>query len=344
MLTWYYFRVLRRISLYTLTFTCLVLFSAAPLVTRAQSEPLGDSQAEGSGQFITCSGTTCSACDLVSLANNVVDWLIAFLAVLFAVIMVVAGFRLVTSGGNQSAMENAKSSLTNGLIGFLIVLGAWLAIDTLMRALVGDSGQINGATPWSEIQCWTQNTPRVVQFAADEDRSNFYSSGTGVAGSAGGGQCTELASGPCSAGTLAPYFGTRAVDASILCSKESGGAPIESKTDLCSDGKSFSGGLFQINIISEADKIPGCVKSELVENPGLGNGGIGDCAVPRVTSSKGVTYCPRRECKIKSDAMYATCMQAVRVQSVNLQVAQKLFEARGFQPWQISRDFCKIPN
>ena len=152
-----------------------------------------------------------------------------------------------------------------------------------------------------------------------------------------------MPSGPCSVANLQKYFGVRADEASRICNKESGGAPIKSGTDICADGKSFSGGLFQINIISEADKIPGCVKSELVKNPNLSDGGIGGCATARVTSSNGITYCPKRQCEFKSEAMYNTCMRAVTVQSVNLSVAKKLFDARGFQPWVNSSRACNIP-
>lgn len=313
-------------------------FLVFPTVTEAQSAPY---VATDMG-FVPCEGTMCSACHFIELGNRIIDWLIGVLALLFAVIMIVSGFRLVTSGGNQSAKEGAKSSLTNALIGFLIVLAAWLVVDTVMRALLGGSGQINGATPWSQIECWKQREAGIVEYKADDQ--NFYTTGVGVAGGAGGGQCTELSSGPCSTQNLQKYFGGRAAEASRICNKESGGAPIESQTDKCADGKSFSGGYFQINIISEADKIPGCVKSELVVNPNLSDGGIGGCAVARVTSSNGIRYCPRRQCEFKSNAMYNKCMSAAREYGVNLAVAKRLFDARGFQPWVNSRNACGISN
>ena len=152
----------------------LGVFSASlllPDVTHAQLNPIdADTQINTSDRgFIPCSGVTCSACDLVSLANTISDWLIGFLATVFAVVIVVAGIRLATSGGNESAKSAAKSMLTNALIGFLIVLGAWLLIDTVLRALVGDSGQVSGR-PWGQIECWDQVTSQVVNF--DEDETN----------------------------------------------------------------------------------------------------------------------------------------------------------------------------
>ena len=66
----------------------------------------------------------CQACYAVELVNNVVSWLVMILGVIAAILIVVAGARLVTSGGNASAMEAAKSSMSNLIIGYIIVLSA----------------------------------------------------------------------------------------------------------------------------------------------------------------------------------------------------------------------------
>jgi len=103
-----------------------------------------------------CEGTTCSACHIAVLANTLIDWLIGVILVLFAVLVVVAGFGLVTAQGNPAAVTDAKSKFTNAFIGLLIVLSAWIVVDTLMRALVGGSGEIKGFGPWSSIECGSQ--------------------------------------------------------------------------------------------------------------------------------------------------------------------------------------------
>lgn len=105
-----------------------------------------------------CDGPTCSACHLVELGNRLIKWLIGIVVILFAVLAVWAGFGLVTSGGNPSALQDAKSRFTNAFIGLLIVLSAWLLVDTLMRGIVnGADGEIAGYGPWSEVQCATQS-------------------------------------------------------------------------------------------------------------------------------------------------------------------------------------------
>jgi hypothetical protein len=125
---------------------------ASPPAGAGSSPPVS---AYGAGGFVTCSGLDCSVCNLVDMANEVIKWLIAILFIVFAILLFIAGWKLVTSVGNPSAMSDAKAKITNAIIGILIVLTAWLIIDTFVRALVGDTGQINGLL-WTDIQCHEQ--------------------------------------------------------------------------------------------------------------------------------------------------------------------------------------------
>jgi len=121
--------------------------------------------------FVPCSGVDCSFCDLVTMANTVIIWLFGMIAMIFVFLMIVAGVGLVTSGGNQSELESAKSKFTNAIIGVIIVLSAWLLVDTIMRAMITD-GEMVGWGPWSEIQCMEQVEPYV-------DLNTGHSGGTG---------------------------------------------------------------------------------------------------------------------------------------------------------------------
>jgi len=129
-----------------------------------------------------CDGTICSACHLTELANRLIQWLIGVVVMLFAVLAVWAGFGLVTSGGNPSALQDAKSRFTNAFIGLLIVLSAWILVDTLMRGIVnGTDGDITGYGPWSEIQCATQSaattTPGTLDIEIIEEETALIDAG-----------------------------------------------------------------------------------------------------------------------------------------------------------------------
>lgn len=119
--------------------------------------PTSVASAVGFGGFVTCDGATCGLCNLVEMIDLIIGWLFLVIFLIFAVIMFIAGWGLVTSGGNSSALNDAKTKFQNALIGLLIVMAAWLLIDTIMKGLMkGANGSIDGWGPWSQVQCQTQ--------------------------------------------------------------------------------------------------------------------------------------------------------------------------------------------
>lgn len=103
---------------------------------------------------VGCTGANCTMCHLVSLGNALILWLIGILFVLFGVVAVIAGFKLVTSAGNPAGKQAAKDRIINALIGIIIVLAAWMIVDTIMQYLDGGTIEYNSnAMPWNRIEC-----------------------------------------------------------------------------------------------------------------------------------------------------------------------------------------------
>ena len=154
---------------------CLSIF--LPLTTFAQGTQYDtfntpnispDGVIEGKG-FIPCSGTTCSPCDLIVLFNTVLKWFLTISFLIFAIVALVAGIKLVTQG-NPGALADAKKSFTNAFIGLIIILSAFLIVDTLMRYLVRDGGDIEGYGPWQKVACATQSEAKTEKglFGGDD--------------------------------------------------------------------------------------------------------------------------------------------------------------------------------
>ncbi len=124
--------------------------------------------------LVPCGGPSepsCGTCEVIAMGNTLITSLIGVLFVVFAIIVVYAGMGLVTSGGNPAAKTAAKSKLTNALIGFIIVLAAWLLVDTIMRGLLtGGDGKIDG-TLWSRVECAVQATTGSGVAVVDEEYS-----------------------------------------------------------------------------------------------------------------------------------------------------------------------------
>ena len=285
----------------------------------------------GPGGFVPCEGTECSACDLVTLIQRLLVWLIGIIFVIFAVLLAVAGFGLVTSGGNQTALSDAKSKFTNALIGIVIVLAAWLMVDTLMRAILpGDTGTISGWGPWMEVQCFEQTYARPYSFGRyalevdNPDGTFASSSGAGPLGS-----CDVAGSGPCSESALqAAGFGPHAAAAAQIAGAESGCNPnAESRTDTTTDGRTFSVGTWQINIAA---------------HPLDCNGTTLDCpsAFERTSQTNrfGVT-----QYRVVDEALYEQCKQLAKDPACNNQTAARLANNSGdMGDWACSAKKCGV--
>ena len=107
--------------------------------------------------LVPCGGTNepvCQGCHFLVLIDNIFDWLVTILSVVFAIMIVSAGIKMVVSGGNPEAKTTAKKRVINAIIGFIIVLSAWLLVDFGLKALL-DDGSTGGPAlgPWNSIQC-----------------------------------------------------------------------------------------------------------------------------------------------------------------------------------------------
>ncbi len=144
------------------------LWGSLPLILLVATPFFG--YAEGLAQTAQCSGTDCQICHVVYLINGVIAWLVMILGTVAAIIIVYAGFKLVTSGGNRHAKEDAKELINNMLIGYVIVLAGWLLIDTGMKMLLVDGETKLGM--WNELSCVDQ--PDLVSQTYEPDEFEPY--------------------------------------------------------------------------------------------------------------------------------------------------------------------------
>ena len=110
--------------------------------------------------FVQCGyERMCNLCDAVTMINYIVNWLFGFLAILAVIGLMISGFRLVVSGGDVGAWTQAKQMFTNIVVGFVIVLSAWLIVDTIMKAFISDRAQFGMWNSLEGVDCGGTNTP-----------------------------------------------------------------------------------------------------------------------------------------------------------------------------------------
>lgn len=96
--------------------------------------------------LITCDGieVECTFEKLLLLVNKVLRFLIFVIGVpIVTLSFVYAGFLMVTSGGNPSKKDEAKSIIGNATLGLIVLLAAWLIVRTVLLVF-GYSGPLLG--------------------------------------------------------------------------------------------------------------------------------------------------------------------------------------------------------
>lgn len=104
-------------------------------------------------------GSGCTLCHLGELVINLTQYLIYGVALPGTVLLVaIGGLMLLISGASEKRRTLGKEILTSTLIGAIIVLVAWLGVDTLIKVLTlknagGPPGKfLEQLGPWNEFE------------------------------------------------------------------------------------------------------------------------------------------------------------------------------------------------
>ena len=101
-----------------------------------------------SAGLVPCGGSTedpCTLCYLVVGFHELTTFFLKVLVVIALLGITISGVMYVVSAGSEKMITQAKSFLKSSLIGFAVVLGAWLIVNTTMWLLATkDSPNITG--------------------------------------------------------------------------------------------------------------------------------------------------------------------------------------------------------
>lgn len=98
--------------------------------------------------LIVCQGTKESPCtyeSLIELVKVLIHDMVVISTLLAVITFIWVGIKLLGSGGNESAMTEAKKMLWKVVIGYLWILAAWLVVYTITSVLLNDGYSLLGA-------------------------------------------------------------------------------------------------------------------------------------------------------------------------------------------------------
>jgi len=74
--------------------------------------------------------------DIVGVLENIIKLLAPAAAIAFFIMLLVAGFQFLTSGGDPKSVGQARTTLTLAIIGIILVISAWLIL-LLIQSVTG---------------------------------------------------------------------------------------------------------------------------------------------------------------------------------------------------------------
>ena len=179
----------KSLGLVVILFLCFLAIKAASAQIDAGTDVVGQEIALGSD-------------DPRAVAARVANIAMLFLATIAVIIVLIGGFKWMTSGGDEKKVSDAKALLRNGVIGLVIILAAWGIARFVINRLVdatnnGGSGACSVGALCGTCGSWEQDSDGYCScvgndncgLAADLDR------------------CTTLPGDPgCQDGTCDPGF------------------------------------------------------------------------------------------------------------------------------------------
>lgn len=96
-----------------------------------------------------CAGITCELCHIFDLANRIIQYVILAASIAAAALFAYAGALMVFAAGDPTKIAKAKDIFRRVIVGYVIALIAFLAVDTLINSVAQKK------FTWKNVQCQT---------------------------------------------------------------------------------------------------------------------------------------------------------------------------------------------
>lgn len=118
---------MQKFSKYLLSFAIISLL-ALPMLAMAQAD-------YGIQEIQTGINNSMTNSDPRTVVGRIITIALGFLGVIAVVIIILAGFKWMTAGGNEDKVSEAKKLMGAGVIGLVIILMAWAIAGFIFNSL-----------------------------------------------------------------------------------------------------------------------------------------------------------------------------------------------------------------
>jgi hypothetical protein len=101
--------------------------------TREDANSTNDRQRLRDERRTAVQDSMCELKDLFTGTAKVINYLIGFIGIFTIFRIVVSGFQMIISAGNEGMLKSAKSGLQNAIIGLLLVMLSYVIVNTIFE-------------------------------------------------------------------------------------------------------------------------------------------------------------------------------------------------------------------
>jgi cytochrome c553 len=335
-------------------FFASIFFTMAADVALAQSSAASDTSSfsglvpcgRNGDPSVDPAAAPCTTCHAVLGAKKAFDYLVSIMVVVGIAVIMGMGVLYILSGVNESLLKTAKGGIMSVFMGIVFVLSAWLIVSTVLRFVASDNfvnggGTFGGVSVGDGVYGLTCTPNSQAGTAKLADGAIIAGAGSYANASSfvGSGTCSTITdpNNLCSVSKMqSSCFAANANIWSGICNVESAGGKrsIPSSTDICANlgSKSFSGGIFQINILANGSKLDSAKCSNLGTHDKCLKYNNGACVSWSCTAGKNV-------------ANWDYCMKLTFDPATNFKVACSLSKQGTYtKPWpHTAQKVCKVP-
>lgn len=100
-----------------------------------------------------CSQPVCDQCQLFHLLRHLIDLALIWVTpIVGTFLFVIAGVYMLISAGNPALVATGKKIFKDTIIGIIIVLLAWVIVNTLIKSLA-DTSRVGSGGNWFQVSC-----------------------------------------------------------------------------------------------------------------------------------------------------------------------------------------------
>lgn len=125
------------ISIFLLLLTCIVGISYVFAQTDAINSAISGLNTTAQTAQLSKPGDNPN---IVTNVNNIIGYALSLIGIIFLILIIVSGIQWMTAGGNEDAVKKSKRTITNSILGIVIIGAAYAITRTVFDIIAKNIG------------------------------------------------------------------------------------------------------------------------------------------------------------------------------------------------------------